>query len=152
MNTSLSNFGKLADQDRNILEHDVVDETLRTIALLIPSNDPAVQKWLKSEIRSHGLDPMVGKCGHLPTRGRDIKKFKFWRDRIIILKQAFDDAEPKTISQWWNDDRRKVQWYTFWVAATVLLLTVVFGMVQSIAAVMQTWKTFRGDGNDKKPI
>ena len=42
-----------------------------------------------------------------------------------MLKQAFDEAQPKTIRQWWYDSRNGVQWYTFWVAVLVLVLTVV---------------------------
>lgn len=119
-----------------------MEETLRTLALLLPSNDTAVKKWLEKQQKRQGLDDYLGKCGHLPKRGRDIKNFRFWRDRLVILKQAFDEAEPKTVSQWWNDDRKKVQWYTFWVAALVLLLTIVFGLIQSVTAVIQTWKGF----------
>jgi hypothetical protein len=126
----------------NLLYQDVIEETLRTFALLIPSNDKAVQKWFSKQQKNQHLDEFAGKCGHLPTRGRDIKKFKIWRDQIIVLKQAFDDAEPRTVRQWWYDDRKKVQWYTFWVAALVLLLTVVFGVIQSVTAMLQTWKSF----------
>ena len=57
----------------------------------------------------------------------------------MVLKQAFDDSEPDTIASWWYDDRKKVQWYTFWVAALVLLLTVVFGLIQSVSGVVQAW-------------
>lgn len=65
-------------------------------------------------------------------------------DRVSILKQAFDDSEPKSISQWWYDDRKRVQWYTFWIAALVLLLTVIFGLVQSVASVVQAWASVKG--------
>jgi hypothetical protein len=85
------------------------------------------------------LDPAAGACGHLSTRIRKIECFSYWKDRLIILKQAFDDSEPHTVSQWWHDDRKKVQWYTFWVAALVLFLTILFGTIQSVTAVVQAW-------------
>ena len=47
------------------------------------------------------------------------------------------------IHSWWYDDRKKVQWYTFWVAALVLLLTIVFGLVQSVSGVVQAWAAVR---------
>ena len=56
-----------------------------------------------------------------------------------MLKQTFDESEPQTIRSWWYDDRKKVQWYTFWVAVLVLVLTIVFGFIQSISGIIQAW-------------
>ena len=33
--------------------------------------------------------------------------------------------------------RKRVQWYTFWIAAVVLILTVFFGFIQSVSGVVQ---------------
>jgi hypothetical protein len=44
--------------------------------------------------------------------------------------------------QWWYDRRRRVQWYTFWVAALVLFLTVFFGLIQCVEGGLQAWKAF----------
>jgi ABC-type Fe3+ transport system permease subunit len=63
---------------------------------------------------------------------------------MVILKQAFDDSEPRTVSQWWYDDRKRVQWYTFWVAALVLILTIVFGVTQTASGIIQAWASVRG--------
>jgi hypothetical protein len=82
------------------------------------------------------LDLAAGTNGHLNAAGRRLENFQYWGDRISILKQAFDDSKPKTVSQWWHDDRKRVQRYTFWIAALVLLLTIVFGFVQSLAGVV----------------
>lgn len=128
----------------DILSLDLIEETLSTLALLLPSRDQRTTKWLKKKARQFELDPLVASCGHLPPRIRRIEHFKYWRDRLIILKQAFDDSEPDTVSQWWYDDRKKVQWYTFWVAALVLLLTVVIGMIQCVVGVLQAWIAFKG--------
>ena len=61
----------------------------------------------------------------------------------MVLKQTFDDSEPHKLSHWWYDDRKKVQWYTFWIAALVLVLTIVFGLIQSIAGVVQAWASVK---------
>jgi hypothetical protein len=63
---------------------------------------------------------------------------------MVILKQAFDDSEPRTVSQWWYDDRKRVQWYTFWVAALVLILTIVFGVTQTVSGIIQAWASVQG--------
>ena len=74
---------------------------------------------------------------------RQIRNFRYWRDRLIVLKQAFDDSEPHTVSQWWQDDRKKVQWYTFWVAILVLIITTFLGVVQCVEGVLQVVKIDR---------
>lgn len=88
------------------------------------------------------LDRRLIKCGTLDAKSRQIEQFRFWRDRLVILKQAYDDATPRTFSQWWHDRRNGVQWYTFWVAILVLVLTVVFGVIQCIEGGLQVYKAY----------
>jgi hypothetical protein len=78
----------------------------------------------------------------LDAKSRQIEQFRFWRDRLVILKEAFDDATPRTLSQWWYDRRNGVQWYTFWVAVLVLVLTILFGLVQCIEGGLQVYKAY----------
>ncbi|PVH68689.1 hypothetical protein DL98DRAFT_564625 [Cadophora sp. DSE1049] len=131
-------------QDESILPSLLVDETLRTLALLLPEHDN-IEKWFSShetklqKRRKLPLDPLAHECGQLKVEERQIDKFQYWHDRLVILKQVFDEAEPRNIKQWWRDRRRRVQWYTFWVAAMVLALTVFFGTVQSVEGAMQVW-------------
>jgi len=127
------------DESSQILSNTLISETILTLALLFPSNSPAVRRFFKLCETKHSLDPAAGSCGHLSGYNRKIESFLHWRDRLIILKQAFDDSEPLGISQWWYDDRKRVQWYTFWVAALVLFLTILFGTIQSVTAVIQAW-------------
>ncbi|KAK0117887.1 hypothetical protein ONS95_012206 [Cadophora gregata] len=132
-------------QDQSILPSPLVDETLRTLALLLPEHDKDIERWFSSDEaklqkrRKLPLDPLARECGQLKVEERQIDNFQYWHDRLVILKQVFDEAEPRNIKQWWRDRRRRVQWYTFWVAAMVLALTVFFGTVQSVEGAMQVW-------------
>jgi hypothetical protein len=119
-----------------------VQETLRTISLLFPQYDKESRKWFKAQQLKFGLDEKTSTSGHLTTEERQIENFVFWYDRLSILKQAFDEAEPSTLAQWWFDRRRRVQWYTFWLAAVVLTLTVLFGMVQCVEGGFQVYKAY----------
>jgi len=131
------------------LPHDLVEETLRTLALLLPEHDRGVEKWFhahenKAQKRCKlPLDPLARECGQLKMDERQIDKFQYWHDRLVILKQVFDEAEPRNIKQWWCDRRRHVQWYTFWVAALVLALTVFFGLIQCVEGGLQVWLAFK---------
>ena len=132
---------------RPIYPPELIKETLDTLALPLPEHDKKVEKWFEEEQnkalkrQNLFLDPSARECGQLKVEDRQIHKLSYWHDRLVILKQAFDEAEPSDIMQWWNDRRRKVQWYTFWVAALVLALTIFFGLVQCIEGGIQAYYT-----------
>ncbi|KAH0592188.1 hypothetical protein MHUMG1_10044 [Metarhizium humberi] len=91
---------------------------------------------------SYRIDMALLKYDLMRLDHRQIEEFHFWNNRLIILKQAFDQSRPATISQWWWDRRNGVQWYTFWVAIVVLFLTIFFGMAQSVEGALQVYKAF----------
>ncbi|KAB5516997.1 hypothetical protein GE09DRAFT_979415, partial [Coniochaeta sp. 2T2.1] len=126
---------------------DFVEETLRTLSLLFPSNDTKSRIWLKGILKSNNEQQCPGKglstCGSLRSHECRFENFPYWHDRLVILKQAFDDSSPRTLNQWWNDRRNSVQWYTFWVAIMVFIMTVVFGVVQSVEGALQTYFSWR---------
>ena len=127
-----------------------IDETLRTIALLFPQNDGKSRRWLRGQISKQSLDPSIAQCGNLRAQNRRFAQFCFWHDRLIILKQAFDESKPRELTHWWNDQRNSVQWYTFWVAILVFVMTLFFGLVQSIEGALQvylSWKALAREGS-----
>ena len=126
-----------------LLPEDLVDETIRSISLLIPpvfgEPNPWFQQQRKKSQEKGQIDAQAGVCERLNSSERQIGNFEYWRDRLVLLKRTFDDAEPRNISQLWWDDRKKTQWFTFWVAVLVFVMTVFFGIVQSIAGIVQAW-------------
>lgn len=121
------------------LPRDLVDETLRSISLLIPPILGERNPWFLQQRKEHNIDANAGLCDRLNSSQRQIDKFVYWRDRLVLLKRTFDDAEPRNIKQLWWDDRKKTQWFTFWVAVLVFIMTVFFGVVQSVAGIVQAW-------------
>ncbi|KAK8029749.1 hypothetical protein PG993_011040 [Apiospora rasikravindrae] len=124
----------------SLLPDGLAAETLQTLALLCPSKDRETSRWLS---RLPSLDKRLGHCGRLKTELRQIERFRFWRDRLIMLKQAYDETQPKTLTQWWHDRRNGVQWYTFWVAVLVLVPTILFGLIQSVEGALQVYASFK---------
>ncbi|KUJ15717.1 uncharacterized protein LY89DRAFT_564138, partial [Mollisia scopiformis] len=116
-----------------------VEETLRTLALLFAQGDRDTQKWYYKQDDPEELDPGVLRCGHLRDDYRQIEKYMFWHDRLVILKEAFDGSQPKNVSQLWNDRREGNQWYALWVAIGI---TLFFGLVQSIEGLLQVYKAY----------
>ncbi|KAL8669840.1 MAG: hypothetical protein Q9168_005592 [Polycauliona sp. 1 TL-2023] len=123
---------------------DLADETIRTIALLIPPTLGAASPWFKHQQQKHRLDSEAGTCDRLNSSERQIDKFHYWRERLVLLKRTYDDAEPKNLSQLWWDDRKKTQWFTFWVAVLVFIMTIFFGVIQSVASIVQAWASVKG--------
>jgi hypothetical protein len=109
------------------------------MSLLFPQGDKQTVQKYQSCTR---IDARILRCGNLRDIDRDINGFLFWRDRLVILKQKFDAAHPRTINQWWWDRRNGVQWYTFWVAILILILTTFFGLVQSVEGALEVYKAF----------
>lgn len=132
----------MANPGSNIFPNGLGKETLQTLSLIFPQHEKQTRKWLKRHPESYRIDKTLLKCEPLRLDDRQIEKFYFWHDRLIILKRAFDQSRPATISQWWYDRRNGVQWYTFWVAVIVLFLTIFFGIVQSIEGALQVYKAF----------
>jgi hypothetical protein len=116
----------------------LVDETLHTLALLFPRGDKQTRNWLQA-LSVASVDRSLLRCEKLRLDDRQIGKFKFWHDRLIVLKQAFDESRPSRMSQWWYDNRDGHAWYTFWIAVFILFLTVFFGLVQSVEGALQVY-------------
>ncbi|PQE11495.1 fad-type 2 protein [Rutstroemia sp. NJR-2017a BBW] len=126
----------------SIFPKGLIEETLQTISLLFPPTEKQTKLWFKKHSSTIRLDKNALRRERLKTEDRKIENFRFWRERLVILKQFFDDTEPNTLSQWWYDRRKGVQWYTFWVAVLVLVLTVFFGLIQCIEGALQVYKAF----------
>ncbi|RDW58355.1 hypothetical protein BP5796_12285 [Coleophoma crateriformis] len=126
---------------QSILSPELVEETLNTLALLFPVGDSGTKKWYHKQNEPEELDPGVLNCGrHRGDDYRQIGKYRFWHDRLVILKEAFDESQPNNVSQLWNDRREGSQWYGLWVAIGI---TLFFGLVQSIEGAMQVYKAYQ---------
>ena len=115
-------------------------ETLQSLALIIPRANRDCKTWFdKMRTRyPEDIDKGAGDVALLYW-ARSPEKYKFWGQRLITIKLAYDASEPKNLGQWWHDRRRRVEWYTFWVAVLVVFLTILFGLVQSVTGVMQVY-------------
>lgn len=126
-----------------LLPAGLADETQQTLALLFPSSDAAMKQWFARLPEFAKLDKSLIECGQLTTDSRQLERFAFWRDRLVTLKQVFDEAQRKSLTQWWHDRRNGEQWYTFWVAVVILGLTVLFGLTQCVEGGLQVYSSFR---------
>jgi hypothetical protein len=119
-----------------------IEETLRTLAILFPKHDAATKQWyMKAALKpACRFDMQLLRIKNVDAESRQMENFRYWHDRLVILKEVYDEARPSTLSQWWYDRRNGVQWYTFWVALLVFILIVIQcieGAIQAGVALKQ---------------
>ena len=126
-----------------ILPTRLLHETLQTLALLLPRAKDDCKSWF-GRIQRHNDNVINPKAADLALENgwRAHAKYAYWYDRLCIIQRAYDESEPKSLPQSWNDRRKKMQWYTFLIAILVLILTIVFGMIQSVTGIMQVYAAY----------
>ena len=129
-------------QSSELYEEAFIEENLDTLRILLPEHDKDRKSWFRNQLQQYHLDPAANQNSHLSTASRQIELFRCWRDRLVILKQVFDDSEPQTIKQWWSDRRSGVRCATFWVGFVVVLLTILFDLAQSVEGALQVHKSY----------
>lgn len=109
-------------------------ETMDTLNLLFPFTDQETKAFLTRQGRPfYGL----GLCGR--KLQYSLSQYPHWHARLADLVELFNEP-PQRWRQILMDRRDKVQWATFWIAALVLVLTIIsiiFGVVSSVYAVKQ---------------
>ncbi|KAI9675989.1 MAG: hypothetical protein M1822_008375 [Bathelium mastoideum] len=126
-----------------------LQETLNSISLLLPSSIIECNTWLKS--RSHHSRPsqfphrrrrrhqIDSTLRYLPSAPREVDAYSHWKERLLVIEEAFEEHEPATLSQWYHDQRKKAQSYFFWIGVWGLVLTTLFGFVSMVASIVQAW-------------
>lgn len=115
----------------NILPKEFVAETLRTLDLLFPFGEEDTRKYLdqtgQTFYRTSSRDL---------SRATNFGEFHYWHKRLVELHGVFNQA-PRSILQLWYDRRNPLQWWTFWLAALIAVLTIVFGIISSYTGFQQ---------------
>ena len=115
----------------NVLPEDFVSETIQTLDLLFPFGKESTRKYLNQTgqtfYRTSSRDL---------SRATDFGEFRYWRKRLEDLHDVFHQA-PRNMLQLWYDRRNPLQWWTFWLAALIALLTIVFGIISSYTSFRQ---------------
>jgi hypothetical protein len=129
----------LTNAESPIIPRELIAETRETLALLLPK-DRDTRKWFGEKQRKKHLDPGAIACDRLKKEGYSIDHYRFWRTRLEDLKYAYDNHQPRNPLQVWRDRRQVVQWWTFWIAFVVFLMTIIFGVIQSTTGIKQVLK------------
>ena len=119
--------------EHRTIPKEAAKEAKLTMALLFPSNNKELRKWCEKQAELSSIDPGLWNFSSLNIGDRQIGEFKYFHDRLAMLKQRFDEIKPKTLPQFWHDDRDGPRWWGFINAMVILALTLTtlfFGLVQ----------------------
>jgi len=125
----------------------LLEETRRTLGILLPRFSPETAKWFRHETsrkwwqlrkRDPHVDLASAATKSLTNEQRKISAFKYFRDRLIVLKEEYDAHEPQSIKEYWYDHRKPAQWWAFWVAVAVF----IFGITQVVEGAIQCYKVY----------
>ena len=120
---------------QSILPRNLCDETMRTLDLLFPIWDPATKQLLEKE-RQH-VDRRRPR-----DRLLDLRRFPYWRERLLELNEDVFEAEAEGLAQLWRDRRDPQKFWTFWIALAVFGMA----MVSMAASIVQTWASLKAIG------
>ncbi|KAF2188447.1 hypothetical protein K469DRAFT_703042 [Zopfia rhizophila CBS 207.26] len=115
-----------------------IDETLDTINLVLPISSPDCNAWVGRATRNSSVDPNLS-----VRKALNLGNFFCWGHRLSRLSSIFKQSSPSTVAQFWFDRRDMSKWWGFWLVAITVFLTVLFGLIQSVAGIMQVVVTMR---------
>jgi len=75
-----------------------------------------------------------------------LSTYVFYGGRLAEVQRRYNAARPHALKQWWYDRRETSDWATLWIAALVLILTILFGIVTIILGSLQVYASFRAIG------
>lgn len=102
--------------------------------MLFPQWDSETQGLLSKHGQTfHSVGPFHG------PRRLDLHEFDYWRDQLLELHEEIYLAPADSWRQLWIDRRNPHQYYTFWVALVVLILS----SCSLIASIIQAWASVK---------
>jgi len=98
--------------------------------LLFPDGDPRTSKLLRR------LDQGYLSEFQIPPERVYLSDFYYWQDRLAEICFEYH-SPPSTWRQIWTDRRNRLQWYTFWLAVAIFIMTTIFGFISTVASCLQ---------------
>ncbi|EJT80749.1 hypothetical protein GGTG_00743 [Gaeumannomyces tritici R3-111a-1] len=120
---------------------EVIEETLKSLYLLLPPGDYDTQPLLSKETQlalsdRRDADDHPEDVDWEPRRRQKLRSFTFYHDRLLDLASEYLDP-PRNWTTIWRDSRNTAQYWTFWIGLVIFVATVVFGTLASVLAGVQ---------------
>lgn len=112
-----------------VFPRDFLLDTIRTLDLLFPYGDKSTENWLESENQPFHRTS----SSYMQARASKFEEFRYWRPQLLELYDIYQ-RPPVSILQMWHDRRNPMQWYTFWLAALIAILSIVLAQSEPMSA------------------
>ncbi|KAI4094400.1 MAG: hypothetical protein L6R37_007250 [Teloschistes peruensis] len=123
-----------SQQQRLPLPVKILQETILSLDLLFPFWDSRTITLLAKEKQDfHEYGPFEA------TRRLTLLDFDHWRDRLLELHEEIFQSPPVSWAQLWRDRRSPQQFWTFWIAIIILILT----SFSTVATIIQAWASLK---------
>ncbi|KAK1505644.1 hypothetical protein CABS01_01112 [Colletotrichum abscissum] len=120
-----------------------LEETLQTLALLLPSYDEHTQSWfmkyckkMQRNLPRNSLPAIDRRAGRLPFASRRKVGYYYWLPRLLDLEKEFANSSPRTLRQFLRDRRRYRELTLYWVAVIALVLTLISSLTGVVSAIV----------------
>lgn len=100
-------------------------ETLQTLDLLFRLGDRKSRAFLEERNQ-----PFFRYYSARRSRALSLTDFNYWRENLVNLYDVFN-APPAGFHQMWHDRRNPMQWWTFWLAAFLVVSSIAFGIIST---------------------
>ncbi|KAK2595620.1 hypothetical protein QQS21_006667 [Conoideocrella luteorostrata] len=71
------------------------------------------------------------------------EEFPIFGQRLLALQSYNLRQQPSKVTDFWRDRRNPLQWYTFWAVIWIGGASILVGLLQLFAAIIQTVATFK---------
>lgn len=116
------------------IPYKLLTETVASLDLLFPFWDDQTMRLLAKEKQDfHVQGPFTS------SRSLMLSDFDYWRDRLLELYEEVFQSPPVSWAQLWRDRRNPQQYWTFWVALMILILT----LLSTVATFLQAWASIQ---------
>lgn len=123
---------------RPVFSGALLRETIWTLNLLFPPGDKDTDNFMKKKKRTFHNGPPFDE----QRRPLDLNEYHYWRGRLLQLRRIHN-SESRNLTHALTDRRNTVQLYTLWTALIIFLLTIFFGVISTVTAIIQTKTALR---------
>lgn len=114
-----------------MFSRDLLRETIWTLDLLFPSSSDEIGALLR---RWHQDFHLIVSPERAPS---ELRQYHYWRERLHdLVSETY--AAPRTLRAALVDYRNPLQWWTFWLAVAIAVMTFAFGSIAAVFAGL-TW-------------
>ena len=125
---------ELTKLNSNLFPDGFLDEVGRTICRFFPTDGLKDARRARKLQEKYVVD-LEAQITHQETS--QLRDYKFFGERLALIKNAYDLTKPRKLKHWWFDRRNRAEWWTLLIAITVFLLTLVFGIISSVTGILQ---------------